>query len=125
MFGTFAFPMFVIGLSMIIMPALAGKAAVFRFFFGSQTWTMFSAMSVGLYYTTPMIAIFYFMSTQHQINITYYMFVYYFTGNMIFGLVVVIFVVAAIDRPIHALINLKGDVEEAERSTDYKLEQYL
>jgi hypothetical protein len=35
LYGTLAFPMFVIGLSMILMPALAGKAAVFRFFFGS------------------------------------------------------------------------------------------
>jgi hypothetical protein len=86
---------------------------------------MFSGMSIGMYYTTPMIAIFYFFSTQHQINITYYMFVYYFTGNMLFGLVVYCAFVAVVDRPIHALLNLEGDVREANRSTDYKLDSYL
>jgi len=50
------------------------------------------------------------------------MFVYYFTGNMIFGLVLYCAIVAAVDRPIHALLNLTGDVKEAERNTDYKLD---
>jgi len=53
------------------------------------------------------------------------MFVYYFTGNMIFGLVLYCAIVAAVDRPIHALLNLTGDVKEAERNTDYKLDKYL
>lgn len=82
-------------------------------------------MAVGMYYAAPMVALFYFMSTQHQINVTYYMFVYYFTGNMIFGVSIYECIGLAIDRPIHAILNLKGDVEEAERNQDYKLEQYL
>ena len=34
-YGTFAFPLFLAGLSMILLPALAGKAALFRFIYGS------------------------------------------------------------------------------------------
>ena len=82
-------------------------------------------MAVGMYYAAPMVALFYFLSTQHQINVTYYMFVYYFTGNMILGVSIYEVMGLAIDRPIHAIINLRGDVEEAERNQDYKLEQYL
>lgn len=53
------------------------------------------------------------------------MFVYYFTGNMVFGIAIYELVVVAIDRPIHAFLNLQGDVEEAERNKDYRLEDYL
>ena len=62
-YATFSFPLFIFGLSMLIMPALAGKAAAFRFCFCSSTFTPMSHSSIGMYYTTPMIAIFYFMST--------------------------------------------------------------
>lgn len=44
---------------------------------------------------------------------------------MIFGVSIYEMMGLSVDRPIHALLNLKGDVEEAERSQDYKLEQYL
>ena len=86
---------------------------------------MLAQMSIGMYYCVPMVALFYFMSTQHQIHVTYYMFVYYFTGNVIFGLVLYMFIVIPVDRPILAMLNLKRDVKDAERNQDYKLEQYL
>jgi len=82
-------------------------------------------MAVGMYYAAPMVALFYFMSTQHQINVSYYMFIYYFTGNMIFGVSIYEVMGLSVDRPIHALLNLKGDVEEAERNQDYKLASYM
>jgi len=54
----------VCGLSTQLTGALVGKAEVFRFFFGSQNWTMFSHMAIGFYYTVPMVSIFYFMSDE-------------------------------------------------------------
>lgn len=42
LYASFAFPMYLIGLSMILMSAFAGKAQAFRWLFGSQTWTMLS-----------------------------------------------------------------------------------
>ena len=86
---------------------------------------MMSAMSIGMYYTSPMIAIYYFMSTQHQINVTYYMFVYYFTGNFIFGFMMYNLLVMSIDRPIVALTNLRKDIKDAEENPDYRLDTYL
>jgi hypothetical protein len=65
LFATFAFPLYLFGLCTILMPALGGKAEVFRFFYGSQTWTMLSAVAIGMYYLVPFIATFYFMTTQH------------------------------------------------------------
>ena len=72
-----------------------------------------------------MIAIFYFVSTQHQITVTYYMFIYYYTGNVIFSLILQATIVLMVDRPIYAIINMKTDIEEAENSKDYKLDDQL
>lgn len=108
-----------------MMPALIGKAEAFRFVFGSQTWTLLSSTTLSMYYIVPFIAIFYFMTTQHQITVTYYMFVYYFTGNLVFGIIVNHLVLMQIDKPIYAFLCLKKDVEDAERNTDYSLSRYL
>ena len=125
MYGTFAFPLFLVGLSMLLMPALASRAAAFRFFFGTQSWTMLGQCITGIYYTAPCIAIFYFMSSQHQIHVTYYMFVYYFVGNFVFSLMLYIPVCMIIDRPIYALMSLKEDKLDARNHQYYQLKDYL
>ena len=63
LYATFSFPAFTLGLCTLVIPALSGKAYLFRFVFGSQTWTMLSHMSLGLTNTIPMVAIFYFFAT--------------------------------------------------------------
>lgn len=63
-----------------------------------------------------MIAMFYFMSSQHQIQFNYYMFVYYFTGNFIFGSILYFWVASPVDRPFYAMRNLKRDIADAERN---------
>ena len=78
-----------------------------------------------MYYIVPFIAIFYFMTTQHQITVTYYMFVYYFTGNIVFGIIMNHLVLMQIDKPINAFLSLKKDVEDAEKNPDYQLSRYL
>lgn len=65
LYASLSFPLYLVGVSMILMPALAGKAQAFRWFYGSQTWTMFSHMSIGMYYFVPVVAIFYYLGTQH------------------------------------------------------------
>lgn len=64
-YGTFSFPLFLLGFSMLIMSALASRAAAFRYFFGSKTFNAINHVSIGLYYCVPIIAIYYFMATQH------------------------------------------------------------
>jgi hypothetical protein len=53
------------------------------------------------------------------------MFVYYFSGNFIFGLVLNMTVVHWIDRPIYALLNIKKDIKDAEENREYRLNKYL
>lgn len=53
------------------------------------------------------------------------MFVYYFSGNFIFGLLLNLTIVHWIDRPIYALYNLKKDIKDAEESREYRLNKYL
>lgn len=53
------------------------------------------------------------------------MFVYYFSGNFIFGTALFMVLGMFIDRPIYAAINLTRDVADAEKHEDYKLVEYL
>merc|ERR1719327_1337616 len=64
-FAALAYPLYILGLTLMVLPALTGKAAVFRFIFGSSTWIMMSQMAFGMYFAVPTISVFYFMSTQH------------------------------------------------------------
>ena len=53
------------------------------------------------------------------------MFVYYFTGNVIFGALLYMAACNIVDRPIYALINLKDDVRDAMNSVDYNIKEYI
>ena len=117
--------MYVTGVSLLFIPALVGKAKVFMFIYGGVNWPMLSNMAIGMYYASPMVAIYFFFSTQHQIAVGYYLFIYYTWGNLIYGVSVYEALGLAIDRPLHALLNLEYDVEHAENHKDYKLESYL
>ena len=110
---------------MILIPALAGKAYAFRWFYSSSTWIVLSNMSIGMYYCVPIVAIFFFLGAQQALNINYILFAYYTCGNLIFGFCVYIPVCLFIDAPIHAWLNLSRDVKDAESHEDYKLIDYL
>lgn len=123
-FASMGLPLFIVGLNLLVMPALVGRAQLFRFIFCSQSWTMLSQCTCGLMYSTPIVALFYFFATQHQIQVTYYMFLYYFTGNLVFGLALYI-IMMAWDKPIQAYINLPRDIKDAEMSRFYSLYEYM
>jgi hypothetical protein len=125
LYASLSFPIFIIGFSFILMPALIGRAEAFRFVFGSQTWTLLASTSLSMYYIVPFIAIFYFMTTQHQITVTYSMFVYPYRGIASFGIILNHIVLMQIDKPIYAFLSLKKDVEDEEGNRDYQLQRYL
>ena len=85
---------------------------------------MLSSMSIGLLYTMPIIGIYYFMATQHQIQVTYYMFLYYFTGNLVFGVALYV-VCMPWDKPIQGYLNLNRDIKDAEMSRFYSIHEYM
>lgn len=72
----------------------------------------------------PIVGIYYFFATQHQIQVTYYMFLYYFTGNLVFGLALYI-VMMTYDKPILAYMNLERDIKDAECSRFYSIYEYM
>lgn len=117
--------MFCLGLALMVLPALAGKAQLFRFLFASEAWTMMAQLAPGLMYSYPMVAVFYFMSSEHQVQFDYYMMVYYFSGNFIFGVVIYQFVLIHADRPLYALKALKMDIYDAENNELYRLDAYI
>lgn len=123
--GSLTLPAYAIGLSFLVLPALVGRAQLFTFFFNSSTWTMLSAMAVGLHYTFPCIAVFYFLSTQHQIQLTYYMMVYFFAGNITFAFLSYMILGLPVDRSLYALRHLKKDADDAEKNEFYRLDVYL
>lgn len=53
------------------------------------------------------------------------MFIYYFTGNMVFGVVLNHAILLQVDKPIYALMSLKQDIRDAENNNDYMLSRYL
>lgn len=78
-----------------------------------------------MYYCVPIVAIYFYLGTQHQINVNYYMFAYYLSGNLFFGFCIYIPICLFIDRPIYAWLNLDRDIKDAESHDDYKLVDYL
>jgi hypothetical protein len=86
---------------------------------------MLSHLSIGMYYCVPIVAIFYYLGTQHPINVNYYMFAYYLSGNLVFGFVLYVPLCLFIDRPIYAWLNIDRDIKDAESHEDYKLIDYL
>lgn len=72
-----------------------------------------------------MIALFYFMSTQHQIHVSYYMFLYYFCGNFMFGMMLFQPICLFVDKPIQAMLNLKRDIKDTKYSQYYKIDSYI
>lgn len=73
LYATLSFPLFTVGLLLLVYPALIGKAALFRFWFGSQSWTMAAQIAPGMFYAVPLVAVPYFLASQHQVQITYLM----------------------------------------------------
>ena len=99
-YGMLSFPLFLIGLSIIVMSALASRAAAFRFMFTTNTFTYLSHVGIGFYYMSPVVNIFYFFSTQHTLYVNYYMMIYYFVGAFSFACTLYVFFGMTFDRPI-------------------------
>jgi hypothetical protein len=47
------------------------------------------------------------------------MFMYYFCGNFMFGMTVYSLVIMLVDRPIHAMLNLRLDIKDTKYSQYY------
>ena len=112
-YASFAYFTFALGLSMLIIPALLGKAQFIRFFFGGDLWSPFYSIAYGIYMTSPMISLFYFLSMSTALHIDYQMFFYYFCGNFVFTITLTNILYVFIDRPFFSLIKNSYDIQQA------------
>ena len=118
-YASFSFPLFLIGLTPILMLGLVGKASAFRWWFCSQTWTMLSQQAVGYFYTIPWFCIYLFVGTPKPIAVTYPQFMS-FSAALYFQSSLLWFICSYVDRPFYALLSIAQDYEDA-KSGDYNL----
>jgi hypothetical protein len=110
-------PIVLISLCTLIMPAISGKCEFFRFLFCSSGWTMMSHQALGMFYISPFICLFYFLSIEHQIHIEYYIMFYYFAGNLLFSFTAWMLFGLFFERPLNALLNISDELELSSRSS--------
>lgn len=106
-YGSFAYTIFALGFSFLIIPALLGKAQFIRFFFGGGVWSPFTHLAYGLYMTNSMVCLYYFLSISNALHVDYQMFFYYFCGNLIFTVLFTNIFYIFVDRPFYSLIRIK------------------
>ncbi|CDW87686.1 UNKNOWN [Stylonychia lemnae] len=119
-YASFAYFTFALGFSMLIIPALLGKAQFVRFFFGGDLWSPFPNIAYGIYQVCPMICLFYFISMSNALHVDYQMFFYYFCGNFVFTLTLTNILYIFIDRPFSSMIRHLSDMEELKKNITEK-----
>lgn len=66
-FGALAYPAFVLGASLFVMPALLGRCEFLRFFLAGDIWSLFRNIAYGIYMFAPVYSLIYFLSMSvHQ-----------------------------------------------------------
>jgi len=69
-----------------------------------------------MFYISPFICLFYFLSIEHQIHIEYYIMFYYFAGNLLFSFTAWMLFGLFFERPVTALLNFKDELELSTKS---------
>lgn len=110
-YGTLAYPFFAFGASLIIMPALLGRAEFVRFFFGGEIWLLFRTLSYGFYMYVPLYALGYFLSMSNAQHLDYQMMFYNFCGIFIFSLIFGQIFILLFDRPFQSILYYHQDVK--------------
>ena len=123
-YGSFAYTTFAVGFSMLLMPAILGKAQFIRFFFGGGLWTPFPNMGYGIYMCNSMVCMYYFLSISNSLHVDYQMYFYYFCGNFVFTTLFVNILYVFVDRPFSSMIKISEDCEAAYVSRAFKIEKF-
>lgn len=129
-FGACGYFSFSLGLSMLVMPALLGRAEFIKFFFGGDIWTLFRSMAYGLYMFSPCYSLLYFLSMSIDQHLDYQMMFYNFSGIFVFSLILTCLFFTFVDRPFHAMFNISHDLERVTTEmtltplTQFNIEDY-
>lgn len=112
-FAAFANLLVVGGLSLILIPALSGKAAFFSEIFGCGMFLALSNLSAMMAVLGPIICLWFYLSTGHALDFSYYVQQYYFDSNTFFTFLASFLLSLLSDKPFNSIISLKRDINEA------------
>jgi len=112
-FGTFAYIAFVFGLSLLLLPALVGKADFLRFFFGGEIWNLLTNIGYCVYMFCPLMCLSFYLTLGTDVHVDYQMMFYNFCGNFIFSVICSLILAIFIDRPILSAFLMKFDLKMA------------
>jgi len=119
---SFAAPtLFLLGFSFFLLPALVGKAALFREVFSCGMFLIVSNLSAAMNLVGPQICLWYYLSCGNTIDISWYVTQYYFDSNVVFTFLISILIAAASDKPFYSLVHLKQDAKYAEEDVTHSI----
>lgn len=105
---------FLLGFSTLLMPALVGKAALFNSIFSCGMFLIVSNLAATMCLVGPQICLWYYLSSGHTLDISWYVSQYYFDSNAVFTFLISILVAALSDKPFYSLVHLSQDTKMAE-----------
>ena len=105
-------------MSMIMMPALLGKAQFIRYFFGGIFWLFFAQFALGYYYFVPLLNLLSYCGVAHSIYVEWQTMFYNFVGSFIFSTMLGGIIMIIVDRPILNLFSVKDYAKLAQNEFD-------
>ena len=114
-FAAFANLLIVVGFALILMPALKGKSAFFSEIFGCGLFLSLSNLSAMMATIGPIVCLWFFLSTGHPLDFSYYVQQYYFDSNAFFTFLISVLLALLSDKPFNSIINLKKDCADVNR----------
>lgn len=121
LFSLAAPTLFLLGFSCFLLPALVGKAALFRSVLGCGMFLIVSNLAATMCLVGPQICLWYYLSSGHTLDISWYVTQYYFDSNVVFTFLISILVAAISDKPFYSLIHLKQDAKIAEEHLTHSI----
>ena len=107
LFSTLAPILFLIGFSTLLMPSLVGKAALFNSVLSCGMFLIVSNLAATMCLIGPLICLWYYLSSGHTLDISWYVTQYYFDSNAVFTFLVSIMIAALSDKPFNSLVHLQ------------------
>ena len=115
---------FLAGFSAILMSALIGKAALFRYVFECGMFLALSNLSAAMNLIGPLVCLWYYLSSGHTLDIGWYTTQYYYDSNTVFAFLFSIILATLSEKPFVSLVTIRTDYAEAGRDEKNSILEY-